>query len=349
MDVKNQIRSWRLRNQLLVDKPFKSVYEVVKWMGALQAQDYYGSLWAIGLRMKGVNENMIEKEIDDKQIVRSWPMRGTLHFTAPEDLRWMLNLLAPRVIKKATSVYTQADLNSKVFSKASNILVKEFEKSPTMTRDEIYRVLEKYRISTSQSRGLHILGWMAQNGIICQASRKGKQPTFALLDYWIPGVKPIDVEESLAKLALQYFKSHGPATIHDFCWWTGLTQTEARKAIGLVEPNLLRLKVDATFIYSADAQGGSKSSSIILIPSYDEFSVGYKDRSALLDDANIARTGHGIFSSCILLNGKIAGTWKRTKEKNGVKIQTDLFYKLSEKETQNLEKAVDRYKNFLNA
>jgi hypothetical protein len=349
MDVKNQIRSWRLRNQLLVDKPFKSVYEVVKWMGALQAQDYYGSLWAIGLRMKGLNENMIEKAIDDKQIVRSWPMRGTLHFTAPEDLRWMLNLLAPRVIKKATSVYTQADLNSKVFSKASNILVKEFEKSPTMTRDEIYRVLEKYRISTSQSRGLHILGWMAQNGIICQASRKGKQPTFALLDYWIPEVKPIDVEESLAKLALQYFKSHGPATIQDFCWWTGLTQTEARKAIGLVEPTLLRLKADANFIYSADAQGGSKSSSIILIPSYDEFSVGYKDRSALLDDANIARTGHGIFSSCILLNGKIAGTWKRTKEKNGVKIQTDLFYKLSEKETQNLEKAVDRYKNFLNA
>jgi hypothetical protein len=347
MNLTNDILRLRLKNHLLVNKPFKSVYEVVKWMGAVQAQDYYGSLWAIGLRMKSINEAMVEKAIDDRQIVRSWPMRGTLHFTAPEDLRWMLNLLAPRIIKKATLVYTQAGLNAKIFNKASTLLVKEFGENPIMTREEIYGILEKSKIPTSQSRGLHILGWMALNGIICQSSRKGKQSTFALLDYWIPGAKAITEDEALAKLAMQYFKSHGPATIQDFCWWTGLTQAEAKKAIGLVEANLHRLNADTNFLYAGEAQG-SKSAAIILIPSYDEYSVGYKDRSALLEDVHISSTGHGIFSPCILLNGKIAGTWKRTKEKNEVKIQTSLFNKVTEKERNSLEKAVSGYKNFIN-
>jgi hypothetical protein len=346
MNLMQDLRRMRLRNQLLVNRPFKSVYEVVKWMGAMQAQDYYGSLWAIGLRMNGIDETMVEKAIEERNIVRSWPMRGTLHFTASEDLRWMLNLLAPRIIKKATSVYTQAGLNSKIFNKASKLLVKEFGERPIMTREELYWILERSKISTSQSRGLHILGWMAQTGIICLATRRGKQPTFALMDYWIQGEKPISEEEALAKLATQYFRSHGPATIQDFCWWTGLTQKEAKKAIGLVEVNLLRLKADANFLYTEETQS-SKSLSIILIPSYDEYSVGYKDRTALLDDTNISKTGHGIFSSCILLNGKIAGIWKRTKEKNGVKIQTELFDRLTEKEKESLGKAISGYEYFV--
>jgi hypothetical protein len=337
----------RLQHQLLSIHPFRSAYEVVKWLGAVQAQDYLGSLWAIGSRIENSTEAMIEKAIADREIVRSWPMRGTLHFTAPEDLRWMQNLLAPRIIKKAASVYRKSELDEKVFTKGARIITKALEKNPILTRDELYETLERSKIVTAETRGLHILGWTAQKGLICLAPRKGKQFTFTLLDNWIPATKAIDQQEAFSRLALTYFKSHGPATVHDFSWWTGLTLTEAKQALEIVKENLTEIKSGTLLFYFIEEFMPNTKPKAYLLPAYDEYTVGYKDRSAFLDEKHIEKARNGIFSPCILMNGQIAGTWKRTLDKRSVNVETTLFAKLPPNAERSLGSAIKDYKRFL--
>jgi len=337
----------RLQNQLLATSPFKDVYDVVKWMGAVQAQDYLGSLWALGLRIPKSTEVSIEKAIAERKIVRSWPMRGTLHYTPSEDLRWMQSLLAPRIVKKAASVYRQAELDNKIFLKSAKLITKALESNPVLTRDELYQVLEKEKISTGNTRGLHILVWAAHQGLICQANRQGKQFTFSLVDNWIPTTKPLDKEEALSRLAKTYFRSHGPATVHDFAWWTGLTISEAKQGIDSEKGNFSEIKIEKQSFWFLESTTAKKISGVHLLPAYDEYTVAYKDRSAFLEEKHMAKARNGIFSPCILLNGQIAGTWKRTLGKNNVHVETTLFTKISLAEKTSIQKEIIRYEKFL--
>jgi hypothetical protein len=344
----NEIIRLRLQNQLLSNHAFDTVPDVVRWLGAVQAQDYLGSLWAIGSRLEHGTESEVEKAIVNRTIVRSWPMRGTIHFTAPENLRWMLKLLAPRIIKKATPNYKLSGLDNKVFSKSAKIVERALEADPVMTRDDLYQVLERAKIKTDNTRGLHILGWMAQNGIICQANRKGKQFTFTLLDNWIPPCKAITDDEAFEKLAVMYFRSHGPATVRDFAWWTGFNLTEAKKAITLAGEKLKEQTFEnESYWLTEELQTNKSKAKVYLLPSYDEYTVGYKDRSLFLSEDHKDAARNGIFSPVILIGGQIAGTWKRTVGKNNVVIDTEQFRKFSPGALDMLKKAVKRYKKFL--
>jgi hypothetical protein len=235
---------YRLKNQQITPSAFKDPAEVVRWFGAIQAQDYFGALWAIGLRLKNHTESDIEKAIAQGSIIRTWPMRGTLHFTTPEDVRWMLELLAPRATARAAGNYRQAGLDNKLFSRIRKLFLKALEGGNQLTRQELYQVLERAKISTAEQRGLHILGFLAQEGLICFGPRIGKQPSFVLLDEWIPPAKKLDREEALAKLAITYFSSRGPATQQDFAWWSGLTTKDAGMALDLVKNKLTSLAIE---------------------------------------------------------------------------------------------------------
>lgn len=304
------------------------VEEVVRKFGAVQAQDYYGALWGIGLRMKSATEEIIEQAIADKKIVRSWPMRGTLHFTTADDLRWMLTYLAPRVLKRAASVHRQVGLDEKTFIKSSKLVERALEGGKQLTREELYAVLEKNKINPDNSRGLHILGYLAHEKLICISTRKGKQHRFALLDEWLPPSDIPTLDEALAELARRYFTSHGPASINDFTWWTGLTLTETRRGLSIVEKELQKITVDGeTFWLSKDVSEVKPFKSAYLLPSYDEYTVAYKDRSHLLDPAHATKARNGIFNPVIVVDGKIAGTWKRTLKKDSVSIEKELFKK----------------------
>lgn len=228
----------RLYNQCISNHRFKKLEEVVQWLGAVQAQDYLGSLWAIGLRLKNARETHIEKAIADKKIVRSWPMRGTLHFVAAEDLRWMLKLLTPRVIQRSAGLYKELQLDNRVFGKSRKTVTTALRDGKQFTRSEIYAVMERSGISTHDQRGLHILGHLAQEGLICFGPRNGKQQTFVLLDEWIPPAKMPDREQAIEKLTRSYFNSHGPATVKDFAWWSGLAFTDAKNGIEGIKSGL---------------------------------------------------------------------------------------------------------------
>jgi Winged helix DNA-binding domain len=326
---------------------------VVRWLGAVQAQDYLGSLWAIGLRMQNATEETVEQAIADRTIIRTWPMRGTLHFVAAADVRWMLTLLTPRIVAKSRWRLKQLELDHSVFARSRKTLMRALQGGKQLSRNAMYEALEAAGITTAAGRGLHILWQLAQEGFICFGAREAKHPTFALLEEWAPAAQAKERDAALAELASRYFNSHGPATLQDFSWWSGLTMADARHALEMAKSHLVQEVVKGrTYWLSSSvrtAKDGQPTAHVL--PAYDEYTVAYKDRSAVLDplQAKRASTGNGIFNPIIVINGHVVGTWKRRLEKRSVVITPNLFTSLTKADRHALVMAAGQYGAFLKA
>ena len=329
----------RLYNQLICHRPFAKPEEVVQWMGAVQAQDYRASLWAIGLRLAAsvsANKSIVEKAVADREIVRTWPMRGTLHWVAASDVRWMLRLLTPRIIKRSAGRYRQLELDASVFDESSKIIEKALTGGKALERQELYGFLEKGGIRTHDQRGVHILGHLAMNGLICQGLPQGNQPVFVLLEDWLPNFEIPDQEACLADLASRYFQSHGPATVYDFSVWAGIKLSDARKALEMVRPRFEQATIEGSTYWFAepneitDLKTGWEA--IYLLPAFDEILCGYKDRSAILDSADVKSTilKNGIIRPLLVARNKAVGAWKRTIKKENVIVEAFPFKTLTQ-------------------
>lgn len=342
----------RLRNQRIAGAGFEQPGSVVAWMGAVQAQDYLGALWALGVRVESAREEMIEQAIADRTVVRTWPMRGTLHFVAPADIRWMLALLTPRVIAGQRGRHRQLGLDQAIFDRSRDVLTRALEGGRQLTRDGLYEKLEAAGISTAGQRGIHILQRLAQDGLLCFAARQGKQQTLALLEEWVPPARALARDEALAELAERYFTSHGPATVQDFTWWSGLTVADAKMGIELAGPRLEREAIDGRDYWLSSTNPATSpapgSPAAWLLPPFDEYTVAYKDRSAVHDPAHgVLMSSNGIFYPAIVLDGRVAGTWKRVFQKGSVVITLSPFAPLKKKERQAIAEATRRYGAFL--
>jgi hypothetical protein len=347
--TRSELLRRRLTTHHLVSPDFKNAGEVVRWFGAVQAQDFFASLWAVGQRMKKAVEADVERAIAERQIVRSYPMRGTLHFTPAEDLRWMLKLMTPRIIAKSAKLYRDASLNSAVFKKSASIFERALQGENQLTREEMYEVLEENKIATKNYRGLHILGHLSQEGLICFGPRKGKQQTFALLDEWIPGSNTLTREESLARLTLSYFTGHGPATLQDLVWWSGLTVADIKAGIEMVQSKLSQEDIDGATYYFADA-AVRKPSNALLLPVYDEYTVAYKERHLLLDEKaakSLKQINNLVFTNTVVIDGSVVGVWRRTIKKEKTLIEINPLIKLATAQKEDIEAAAERYGKFI--
>lgn len=345
------ITGLRLRTQRISQPEGKTPAEVVRWFGAVQAQDLMASLWAVGLRMRmTVTEADVERSIADKSVIRSWPMRGTIHLMPAEDARWMVRLLAPRLDAKLAGNYRRAELTPEVLKRAGDIIAKTLAGNQC-TRAEVYAALNAAGIETtghnSEQRGMHLLVHWARHGLICVTPRKGKQQTFALMDEWMPGGNELSGDEALAELARRYFRSHGPATLKDFAWWTGATLTEAKRIAEVIKGEFDRETLDGTeYWLSPVAVSKGKAPRAFLLPPFDEYTVAYADRGAVVDRENLAASGHGIGSN-LIIDGRLAGTWKRTLKRDEVAVEFDPVRPLTREEQDLVPAAVEPYGRFL--
>jgi hypothetical protein len=344
----------RLRNQHVALAQFERPADIVKWQGAVQAQDYLGALWAVGLRMKNASEADIEQALVDKSILRTWPMRGTLHFVPVADARWMLKLLTPRIVQgSARRMHQQLELDEATFTRSKKLFVKSLQGGRQLSRQALYRVLEAAGISAAANRGLHILSRLAQDGLICFGAREGKQQTFALLEEWAPTAKSMARDEALAELASRYFTSHGPATLQDFAWWTGLKISDATAAFDIIKSQFIQEKIDGkSYMFSPVMPAVTDRKPMVhLLPAFDEYTVAYKDRSAILNLANTNQwsSGYGILNPTIIVDGQVVGNWKRSFIKESVTITPDSLVELSQRKTRAVAAAANRYGAFLGA
>lgn len=342
-----RLRSQRIAHPLGSDE----VTRVVSLMGAMQAQDYNGSLWAIGLRAGGATETDVERAVADRQIVRTWPMRGTLHFVAAEDARWMLRLLTPRVIAGSARRHQELELDAPTLARCEKVLIAELKGGRQLTREVLSAALERNGIPMSRERNYHVFWRLAQEQLICFGARSGKQQTFTLLDEWVPSGRSFDGEAALAEIAIRYFRSHGPATLQDFAWWSGLRAADARSAVDLASRELSSETIEGRpHWFSADTVTPPDPPAAHFLPGFDEFLLGYTDRSATLPVEHapkIVPGSNGVFLPTVVIEGQTVGVWKRTLRKKSGTLKITPFTKLRKSDGRALGEAAERYARYL--
>lgn len=341
----------RLHNQLLSQTKFTQPSQVVTWLGAVQSQDYAGGKWAVAQRTKGLTDVAIEQVFARGEILRTHVMRPTWHFVTPEDIRWMLELTAPRVRAAMASTYRQLELDAPIFKKSNAVLTKALRGNKQLTRTELGHILQKEGIPADGLR-LGLLMLSAElDGVICSGARRGKQHTYALLDERAPQAKTLERDEALAELTKRYFRSHGPATLQDFVWWSGLTMNDARIGIDLVKSQLECETIDKQSYWFVPSAPKKKSSPTVhLLQNYDEYTVAYTDRASIFDVTHTDKLdsrGNIIFQYAIMMDGLVVGTWKRTIKKNEVVINVVLFTTLTDDQHQAIIAAAQGYGKFL--
>lgn len=345
----------RLHNQRLAQTTFEAPEDVVSWLGAVQSQDYGGAKWGISQRAIGLSDSVIDQAFADGKILRTHVMRPTWHFVTPADIRWMLELTAPRVNALNAYMYRQLELDETLFQRSNDAISKALQGGKHLTRAELATALEKIGIVASGMRLGYIVHRAELDAVVCSGPRKGKQFTYALLDERAQNARRLERDEALAELVKRYFVSHGPATIHDFAWWSGLTVNDTKVGIEMVKAYLNHEVInEETYWFASSMQYASSRDEITvyLLPNYDEYTVAYSDRNRGTIYGVPPHKGSDprdqfIFSHALVIDGRVAGSWKRTFRKGTAVIDLAPFEPLSKAEKRALAVAARRYSEFL--
>jgi hypothetical protein len=351
--VNAEIAEQRLRNQCITRATSRQPADVVAWLGAVQAQEYPAARWALALRMpEGTTDAAIERACDGGRILRTHVMRPTWHFVAAADIRWMLELTASRVHRSMAYYFRQFALDTGILTRATTVFERALGDTQYLTRAELGAQLERAGLVATGVR-LALLTLHAElEGVMCSGPRRGKQLTYALLAERAPRARRLSRDEGLAELARRYFRSHGPATIRDFVWWSGLTSADAKRGL---EMNRARHKaVDGQPYWTVGRApaGGTRERTVHLLPVYDEYLVSYRDRDAVPHRPNGIKSrprGSVTFQHAVVIAGQVAGSWKTVRKASGLSVDVRPLRHLTGPERRALAETAARYGRFLNA
>ena len=343
----------RLLNQQLLNPLFREPKELVSWMGAMQAQNYSMVKWAVGMRLKSATIQAVEKALHEGEILRTHVMRPTWHLVAAEDIRWMLKLSAQRIISANDSFAKGYDLDipNELYTKAHDLLEKILCGKKSLTKQEIAEHFNRSGIVADNRRMTRFMARAEQEGIICSGEDRGSKCTYALLEERVPPMPELTKDESLARLARSYFRSHSPAVLQDFIWWSGLSVSDAKQAVYLIASELTteQWKEQTWYIHDTCRTRGKLSGHIHLLPSYDEYLLGYKDRTDVLplEHYSKAFTNNGLFFPIVLHNGQVIGNWDKSEKKKSVDLKYSWFRQVADMDEETLERERQKFARFL--
>jgi hypothetical protein len=344
MNKRPNLAAQRLHNQRLSATEFEQPADVVRWMGAVQAQQFHAAKWALALRMREATSVSIEEAYDRGEILRTHVMRPTWHFVTPEDIRWLLELTAPRVHLRCAPNYRKYEVDDAVYKKSRRVLIKSLQGGKHVKRAELKAALKRAGIDANDTvRMAHIMLRAELEGLVCSGAMDGKQFTYALLDERVPARKTLSRDEALAELTKRYFTSHGPATVQDFVWWSGLTTADARRGIAAAGDQLSTQKIADAVYWTGSSTPASDSDpdqrpSIVranLLPAFDEYNVAYKQRELPTLGPTVA------------LNARIIGTWIAELDHTSVLIRITSSSPLNQSEKRTIAKAAESYGSYI--
>ena len=349
----NDICRLRLAAQFLTTPGPSRANDVVRALGAVQSQDYAGAKWGLAQRVRGATDTSIEQEIDEGRILRTHVLRPTWHFVAAEDLRWMLELTAPRVNVANAHYSRHLGLDPKVFRRTNDIIAKALAGGKYLTRTELRLELERGRVKipTAQTLG-HIMMQAELDGVVCSGPRSGRQFTYALLDERAPASSRLERDAALLELTRRYFTTRSPATAHDFAWWSGLSVKDAKRGIGLASGEVERVTLGGEDFWIAAAAPAVRRSTrtVFLLPNYDEYFIGFRDRRAFGKRIGHTRPitgGTALIPHVIVSDGELIGAWRRVIETDRVRVSVSLMTSISDAEQKRLREAVRRFGAYL--
>lgn len=347
-----EVRAARLRNHRLVGPPFQRADDALRWLGAVQAQDYGGAKWGIAQRTRGLTDADLDRSFAAGAILRTHVMRPTWHFVRPDDIRWLLDLTAPRVHAANAYYYRKLELDDAVFQPSNEVIARALRGGVQLTRTELARLLEAAGITAIGLRLAYLVMRAELDAVIISGARRGKQFTYALFDERVPDATRPAREEALAELTRRYFRSHGPALARDFANWSGLTQADVNAGIEMVGAHLAQASIDGkTYWFEPSAVDGSETASTLhLLPNYDEYLIAYEDYSPVFDRSLFsgATSLDAILAGHILVvDGQVVGGWRRTLERGMATIEVEPLVKLGTGQRNALQDAGERYGLFL--
>lgn len=331
----------------------RTVAEVAAWFGAMQAQDLASGKWSFGVRLPGTTEADVDRAIAGAEVLRTWPMRGTLHFIPAEDARWMLELTGTRALAGAAKRREFLGLDEKLALRAGDLLGQALAGGRRLTRAAAVELWHARGLEVMGQVSYHLLWFTSQRGITCVGPNEGSEQTFVLLSDWAPRQRTPERDEALALLATRYFRSHGPATQQDFTGWTGLTAADAKRAIALAGKALTAVTVAGkTHTLGADTRDADDGSGPVAhaLLGFDELMLGVKDRSLVIGDGDLERIvpgRNGVFRPTMEHGGRVIGTWTRTVKKTSVAIEAAPFGKVTRSARAAFEAAAAEYARFL--
>ena len=343
----------RLRTQHLIGPPLAGPVEVVRWLGAVQAQDFPAAKWGVAQRTKRCRDDELEAAFASGGILRTHVLRPTWHFVLPEDIRWLLALSAPRI--RAFMRYHDAklEIDAKLIARSEPVLARALAGGQHATRGELRRALAAAKISADGQRLGHLLMHAELSALICSGPRRGKQFTYALLDARaaVAGA-PLARDEALARLALRYFRAHGPAQVHDFAWWAGLTVGDAQAGIAAASAELTREELEGVTFWSGAERPARvpAGDAVHLLPNYDELVIAYKDHApsfAAEHRAELGSLAHYFTRHVVVRNGHVVGGWRVDQKRGAAQIQARLLTPFDHAGKAALELARERYAKFL--
>jgi hypothetical protein len=323
-------------------------------LGAVQSQDYAGAKWALGLRARpGVTDSVLQRLFDEGAILRTHVMRPTWHFVLPEDIRWLGELTGPRVRAGLRGRHRELEIDERVIAGAKSAFTKALAGGKHLTRPELGQALESAGIAPEGQRLPHLLMLAELGALIASGPRRGKQFTYALLEERAPNARRLDREAALGELACRYFRSHGPAQLQDFVWWSGLTAADARTAVRLAGTALGHEQLDGKDYWFDPMPGPAVDPAVSahLLPNFDEYTVAYRDRTAAVPaarpfDPSMFAFG-SILANVVIVGGLVRGAWRRTLVRGRVRIEIRLLDRLDRLELDAVEEAARRLERFL--
>jgi hypothetical protein len=355
--AEQRIAEQRLRQQCLTGTPMRQPAQVVAWLGAIQAQEYLPAKWGLSLRLSGAVTNAdLEAAVSRGDILRTHVLRPTWHFVAPADIRWMLALTGPRVQRAMGSYVNNYGIDAPTLTRTLRIIERALA-GRSLTRADLGIALARRGIAIKgaalKGTALALVTIHAEaEGLICSGPYQGRHLTYALLDERVPKAPMLSRDEAVGELALRFFQSHGPATLRDFAWWSGLTMADGRRGLGIVRGRQHEADGLTYWTVGPVRAKRSKTSRVHLLPIYDEYTVAYRDRKAIPHAGfwATARSAAGevvTFQHTLVIDGGIAGTWRTTKGRERVSVDVTPLRTLTAAERRAVAIEIERYTRFV--
>ena len=335
-----RVAKQRLTNQRLIGVPLRRPADVVGWFGAIQAQEYEAAKWAIALRLNRATDAAIQRAIDEGRILRTHVMRPTWHFVRREDLRWLIALTAPRVQQAIAYHGRFVELDRPTLVRGTTLIERAIGREGCLTRRELRQHLAAAGMSVAGQRLAHLVMHAELEAVICSGPRREKQFTYALLADRAPASEPISRDAALARLCLRYFASHGPATVRDFAWWSGLTIADGKRGLDMIRARSKTIDGLTYWTTSRVRSPAADDRPVHLLPIYDEYLVAYRDRIAVPQPT--------LFRNSLVVAGQMAGGWRAVANRGVVAVNIMPTRGLSAREMRAAERAAAGYAAFAN-
>lgn len=326
-----RVRAARLESHGLVHG-FTSVAGAVRRLGAVQAQDFAASKWVVGARVPGSVAADVDAAIESREVLRSWPLRGTLHLVPAESLRDIIAVTGPRLLQQSVTRHRELGLDQQIYTTARGVAERGLEGGRSLSRDELQTAWQAAGIETTGQRGYHLIWWLAQDAVLCGGPVEGRGQRFVLLDEWSPRVEtPLDRDETVARLLVAYLTGHGPATVRDFAWWSGLTLTDVRAAVADAGDAVAAFddeRLVAADGAAAAAPPAPRAAGRHVLAAFDEYFLGYRDRDPVCDPAHAGRVvpgSNGVFQPTLVQSGRVVGLWRPTVRARATSVTLDPF------------------------